>query len=57
MKCTKVLFSKDGLKNNISSYVLLFIIIFHLFSIIIFIKCGYPFLKNDINLILKDKEK
>ena len=57
MKCTKVLFSKDGLKNNISSYVLLFIIIFYLFSIIIFIKCGYPFLKNDINLILKDKEK
>ena len=57
MKCTKTLFSKEGLKNNISSYILIFIIFFYLLSLCIFIKCGFYFLKNDINDILKKKEK
>ena len=42
IKCTKALFSKDGLKKNISSYILLFFIAYFLFSITLFIKCGYP---------------
>ena len=52
MKCTKELFSKDGLKNNISSYIILIIILFFILSIILFIKCGYPLLENEINEII-----
>ena len=57
MKCTKTLFTKEGLKSNISSYVLLIIIFFFLLSIVLFIKCGYPLLSNDINKIINDKRK
>ena len=57
IKCTKTLFTKDGLKNNISSYVLLFIIFYFLLSIVLFIKCGYPLLVMEINKIIKSKEK
>ena len=57
MKCTKELFSKDGLKNNISSYILLIIILFFLFSIILFIKCGYYFLEEEITNIINLIEK
>ena len=32
MKCTKELFSKDGLKNNISSYIILIIIFVFLYQ-------------------------
>ena len=56
IKCTKALFSKDGLKNNISSYILLIFIAHLLLSIILFIKCGYRLLVNDINDIIKEKE-
>ena len=52
MKCTKELFSKDGLKNNISSYILLIFIFFFLLSIILFMKCGYRLLEEDIEQIL-----
>ena len=41
IKCTKILFSKEGLKNNISSYILIIFITQFLISIILFIKCGY----------------
>ena len=57
MKCAKTLFTKDGLKNNISSYILMFIIMFFLFSITFFIKCGYHFLLNEIEQIVKNKNK
>ena len=57
IKCTKALFSKEGLKNNISSYILLVFIAHFLLSIILFMKCGYPLLVNDINAIIKEKEK
>ena len=57
MKCTKELFSKDGLKNNISSYILLIIIFFFLLSIILFLKCGYPLLNEEIRLIINLIEK
>ena len=52
MKCTKELFSKDGLKSNISSYILLIIIFIFLLSIILFIKCGYHLLEEEIKSII-----
>ena len=57
IKCTKALFSKEGLKNNISSYILLIFIAHFLLSIILFIKCGYPLLVKDINDIINKKQK
>ena len=57
IKCTKALFSKEGLKNNISSYILLIFIGQFLLSIILFMKCGYPLLVNNINEIINEKEK
>ena len=57
IKCTKNLFTKEGLKNNISSYILLLIIFIFLLSIILFMKCGYPLLENDINEIIRFKQK
>ena len=57
IKCTKALFSKKGLKNNISSYILLIFIGQFLLSIILFMKCGYPLLVNNINEIINEKEK
>ena len=57
IKCTKALFSKDGLKNNISSYILLIFIAHFLLSIILFMKCGYRLLINIIKDIIQEKEK
>ena len=56
MKCTKALFSKDGLINNISSYIFFIFIFIFLLSILFFIKCGFPLLQNDINYILNSKK-
>ena len=55
--CTKALFSKDGLKNNISSYILIIFTTHYLVSILLFIKCGYPMLINDIKKIINEKQK
>ena len=55
IKCTKALFSKQGLKNNISSYIIIIFIIHFLLSIALFIKCGYPLLLGDINKIIQEK--
>ena len=57
LKCTKALFSKEGLKSNISSYILMIFITYFLLSIMLFIKCGYPLLVNIINEIIQEKEK
>ena len=57
IKCTKALFSKDGLKNNISSYILLIFIGHFLLSILLFIKCGYHLLDEKTKKILQQKEK
>ena len=57
IKCTKALFSKEGLKYNISSYILLIFITYFLLSIILFMKCGYNLLENDISEIIKIKVK
>ena len=57
MKCTKTLFTKEGLVNNISSYVLSVSMIYFLLSILLFIKCGYRLLANDINQIISSKKE
>ena len=55
MKCTKTLFTKNGLLYNISSYIIIFIFTFFLLSIILFMKCGYYLLKQEIGKILQKK--
>ena len=60
MKCYKTLFTKEGLISNVGSYILLFTIFLFLLSVIIFIKCGFYILNEEINKILnyiKKKEK
>ena len=57
IKCTKALFSKNGLISNISSYILFIFIFTFLLSILLFIKCGYHLLQNDIKAILDFKKK
>ena len=57
MKCYEVLFSKEGLLTNIGSYILLLIIAIHTVSTVIFYKCGYYFLENNIKKIIKNKKK
>ena len=56
-ECAYVLFSVDGIKTNISSYLLLIIIFYFLSSILLFIKCGFPLLKEKIQKILNSKKK
>ena len=56
IKCMNELFSKDGLKNNISSYLLIFFITYFLLSIVLFIKCGYPILESQIKEIINSKK-
>jgi hypothetical protein len=57
MKCYETLFSMDGLLRNIGSYILFFIIIIHMFSIILFYKCGYHILENKIKNIISKIQK
>ena len=57
MKCVSTLFTKKGLSKNIISYILIFIIILTISSALIFYKCGYSFLLEDIkdSIIIKNK--
>ena len=55
IKCTKTLFSKDGLKYNIASYILMVFVFQFLLSILFFKKSGYPYLCNQINNIIREK--
>jgi len=57
MKCYETLFSKDGLLTNIGSYILLFIIIVHMISIILFYKIGYYILENKMKDIISKMKK
>jgi len=57
MKCYETLFSKEGLLTNIGSYILLFIIIVHMISIILFYKCGYYFLEEKMKGIISKMKK
>ena len=57
MKCFEFVFTKEGLITNLGNYILLFIILFHCISIIIFYKCGYHIIENIIKQIINDKKK
>ena len=50
--CYKKLLNAKGLLKNIGSYILLFILLFHLFSIIYFYNKQFPLMKNKIKDII-----
>ena len=56
MKCYYTLFTKEGLSKNMGSYIMIFTIILILISSILFYKCGYNLLVNDIKEIIELKE-
>ena len=53
IKCYKLLFSKEGIINNIGNYIILSIILIYIASLIIFIIKGYKKLYNKIKQITK----
>ena len=55
IKCYKLLFSKDGLKNNIGNYVILSIIICTIICLVSFINKGFKSLLYIIDKILLNK--
>ena len=56
VKCYHVLFTREGLFNNIGSYILLSIIFYYIISLIIFISKGFKNLSDKINeLVIKIK--
>ena len=57
MKCYYTLFTKKGLENNIGSYLLLFTIFLFLCSGILYYKCGYNLMEDDIKEIIRTKEQ
>ena len=57
LKCTKTLFTKEGLLTNIGNYLLLFTFVFFIVSVIIFYKCGYHIIDTTINEMLNEKIK
>ena len=57
LKCISLLFSKNGLLTNIGSYILILTTIILIISIIIFYKCGYQLIENNIQDILESKTK
>ena len=52
LKCYKSLFCIKGIENNIGSYTVIFIFLFHISSIIIFYKYQLDKIKDIINVIL-----
>ena len=58
LKCYGTLFSKDGLLENIGSFLLILVVLFYVISTIIFYKVGNEILKNKIKHIMnKFKEE
>ena len=57
IKCYYILFNKEGISKNISIYIILPIIIFHLVTIIIFYTKDYKKLNFIINNILSYKNE
>ena len=55
LKCTNILFSKDGFIKNIGSYIILFFIILHIMLAIFFYLKGYILLYEQIDGLLTDK--
>ena len=57
IECANVLFTVDGIKNNISSYILLIITFYFLCSLLWFMKCFFSLLKMEIRNIISKIEK
>ena len=57
LACYKTLFTKDGIYNNIGSYIIIFILIFFLICSFIFIKCGREIFNNLIFNVLESKKE
>ena len=55
MKCYNVFFTKDGIKDNIGTYIIIPIILLKIIFIIIFYKRDLPLIKNKINDIINIK--
>ena len=56
MKCVYTLLTKNGLIKNIGSYILFFTILLFLISAILFYKCGYNLLEDNINKIIESRK-
>ena len=57
IKCYYALFTIDGISQNYESYILIFIIITFIILSILFYKCWYPSLNDDIREIIEIKEE
>jgi hypothetical protein len=57
MKCYYTLFTKDGLITNIGSYIIVFTTILFGISSIIFYKCGFNILEDNIKELIESKEE
>ena len=57
MKCFYTLFSKEGLSKNISSYILIVIIVIYIILAFLFYKIGYNSLMEEIKIILLKKDE
>ena len=57
MKCYYTLFTKNGLLKNIGSYILLFTILLIIISAILFYKCGFNLLEDEIYKIIVSTEE
>ena len=55
MKCYSILFSKEGIINNIGNYIIASIIIINIFTLIAFLLKGYRLLNNKIDSLIKIK--
>ena len=53
LKCYYIVFTKNGLKFNIGSYILLFIILINIISLIVFLAKGHKYLSFLINSLIK----
>ena len=56
MKCVYTLFTKEGLKSNIGSYILIVVLLYFFVSSVLFYKVGYSMLEKDIKNIIFEKE-
>ena len=57
MKCYYTLFTKNGLLKNIGSYIILFTILLIIISGLLFHKCGYTLLEDEISNIIASKKE
>ena len=57
MKCYYTLFTVDGISKNYEGYILTFIIIVFILLGILFYKCGYPTICDEIKMIKGRKWK